>query len=153
VDTVLELVKLAFVGLFAGLFSSYLGNWSFRHKKWWELRVAAYQAAIESLSDVVHYYDVHWRTWDSGGVSEKHQEKLREIINVAMPKIRKLADSGSFLFSDEANIVLRKFVDFDPGKMSNPDDYYGPLREEANQCLKELVLLSKRDLRIRNAWL
>lgn len=58
-ETVLEFLKLAFVGTVAGLFSSFLGNWSFRHKKWWELRVDAYQSAIESLSDLVHYYDVH----------------------------------------------------------------------------------------------
>ena len=152
-DTVLELVKLAFVGIFAGLFSSYLGNWSFRHKKWWELRVDAYQSAIESLSDLVHYYDIHWKTWESGGVGEKQQEKLREVIDIAMPKIRKLADSGSFLFSDEANFALRKFVDFDVVEITDPDDYYGPFRAEANKCLKELVYLSKIDLRIRSSWL
>jgi len=33
-------------------------------------------------------------------------------------------------------------VDFGPGKMSNPDDYFGPLRAEPNTYLKELVLLS-----------
>ena len=152
-EMLLELVKLAFVGVFAGLFSSFLGNWSFRHKKWWELRVDAYQSAIESLSDLVHYYDIHGETWDSGGVSDKKQEQLREIIDVAIPKIRKLADSGSFLFSDEANNALRRFVDFRVGEISDPDDYYRPLRGEANKCLKELVSLSKKDLRIRTSWL
>ena len=113
----------------------------------------AYQSAIESLSDLVHYYDIHWKTWESGGVGEKQQEKLREVIDIAMPKIRKLADSGSFLFSDEANFALRKFVDFDVVEITDPDDYYGPFRAEANKCLKELVYLSKIDLRIRSSWL
>jgi len=152
-EMIFELIRLTSVGIVAGLFSSFLGNWSFRHKKWWELRVDAYQSAIESLSDLLHYYDIHAETWDVGGVSEKKQEQLREIIDVAMPKIRKLADSGSFLFSDEANIALRKFVDFQVGDITDPDDYYRPHRYEAAKCLKELVSLSKIDLRIRTLWL
>ena len=152
-ETVSELVKLAFVGTVAGLFSSFLGNWSFRHKKWWELRVDAYQSAIESLSDLVHYYGVRGRSWDSGGLSEDQEKKLRETIDEAMPKIRRLADTGSFLFSDEANITLRKFVEFDVGQLRDPDDYYGNLHQEANKCLEKLVSLSKVDLRIRTSWL
>lgn len=70
-----------------------------------------------------------------------------------MPKIRRLADTGSFLFSDDANNALRKFVEFDVGEISDPDDYYRPLHKEANKCLEKLVSLSKVDLRIRTSWL
>ena len=55
-----ELIKLAVVGLIAGLFSSIIANKDHRQRKWWELRVSAYQNAIESLSDLVYYYDVHY---------------------------------------------------------------------------------------------
>jgi len=57
IDTTLELIKLASVGFIAGLFSSVIANRDHRQRKWWELRVSAYQNAIEALSDLVYYYD------------------------------------------------------------------------------------------------
>ena len=149
----LELIKLASVGIIAGLFASFMANRDFRHKKWWELRVAAYQNAIEALSDIVHYYDTHWKTWDSNTLTDEQKQLLNVMISEARPKIRKLSDTGSFLFSDEANTALRTFIDFKVGEIYDPDDYYGPLQIEASKCLKELVLLSKKDLRVRNVWL
>ena len=59
VDTLIELTKLGFVGLIAGLFSSVLSNRDYRQRKWFEMRVKAYQNAIEALSDIVYYYDKH----------------------------------------------------------------------------------------------
>lgn len=55
-----ELLKLGVVGLIAGIFSSWLANKDYRYRKWWELRVAAYQGAIEALSDIAHYYNSHY---------------------------------------------------------------------------------------------
>jgi hypothetical protein len=149
----LELIKLASVGIIAGLFASFMANRDFRHKKWWELRVAAYQNAIEALSDVVHYYDTHWKSWDSNSLSDEQKKQLNEMIREAKSKIRKLADTGSFLFSEDANSALRRFIDFKVGEIFDPDDYYGPLQIEASKCLNELVFLSKKDLRVRNVWL
>ncbi len=149
----LELIKLASVGIIAGVFASFIANRDFRHKKWWELRVVAYQNAIEALSDIVYYYDTHWKSWDSNSLSDEQKKLLNEMISEARPKIRKLADTGSFLFSEDANNALRTFIDFKVGEVFDPDDYYGPLRAEAKQCLDELVSLSKKDLRVRNVWL
>nr|WP_075519007.1 hypothetical protein [Moritella viscosa]SHO17368.1 Putative uncharacterized protein [Moritella viscosa] len=64
-SVLLELLKLGFVGVIAGLFASFLANRDFRNKKWWELRVSAYKTAIEALSDLVHYYECHLNIWDT----------------------------------------------------------------------------------------
>ena len=149
----LEIIKLGSVGIISGLFASFLANRDFRHKKWWELRVAAYQNAIEALSDIVHYYDTHQKTWYSNTLTDEKKQFLNEIIGEARPKIRKLADTGSFLFSEEANTALRAFIDFNVDEIVDPDDYYVPLKTEASKCLEKLVTLSKKDLKIRSAWL
>ena len=55
----------------------------------------------------------------------------------AYPKIRKFADSGAFLFSDEANLALREFMQED-----DSDDYVEHLDTKlarANKCLLQLV--------------
>ena len=148
-----ELLKLGSVGIIAGLFSSFLANRNFRNKKWWELRVSAYQTAIEAFSDVVHYYNKQGDDWQVQKLTEQQNQSLNTMINEALPKIRKLSDTGAFLFSDEANTALRNFTDFKiKGEIYDPDDYYGPLQAEANKCLKELVSLSRKDLSIRNSW-
>ncbi|GAA66141.1 hypothetical protein [Pseudoalteromonas sp. BSi20429] len=152
-SVILELIKLGSVGIIAGLFASFMANRDFRHKKWWELRVSAYQNAIEALSDIVHYYEVHKNTWDTNNLTDEQKQFLNVIIGEARPKIRKLADTGSFLFSEDANTALRAFIDFRVGEIIDPDDYYGPLKIEASKCLKKLVTLSKKDLKVRNVWL
>lgn len=42
IDVALELLKLASVGVVAGLFSSIVANRDHRQRKWWELRITAY---------------------------------------------------------------------------------------------------------------
>ena len=152
-SVMLELIKLGSVGIIAGLFASFMANRDFRHKKWWELRVAAYQKAIEALSDIVHYYETHKNTWETNSLTDEQKQLLNVMIGEARPKIRKLADTGSFLFSNDANIALRVFIDFRVSDIIDPDDYYGPLQIEARKCLEKLVTLSKKDLKVRNGWL
>jgi len=53
-NAILELLKLALVGLISGVFSYYLTFRKHRFEKWWELRVTAYQEVIAALSDL-HY--------------------------------------------------------------------------------------------------
>jgi len=61
-DSILELIKLVGAGLIAGLFSSALANKNHRQRKWWELRVTAYQNAIDALSDLIYYSEEKRKT-------------------------------------------------------------------------------------------
>jgi hypothetical protein len=156
VDIAVELIKLGVVGLIAGLFSSLLANRDHRHRKWWELRVSAYQDAIEALSDIVYYYDTHYGAEiESRELSEEFKKKISDFWNASYPKVRRLADSGAFLFSDRANSALREFVRDD-----NEQTYFEHLDNrlaKSKKCLAELVACSKVDLRLREgllaAWL
>lgn len=46
-----ELAKMGGTGLVAGLFTAWVTMRDHRDKKWWELRVTAYQIVIDALSD------------------------------------------------------------------------------------------------------
>ena len=99
VDTLIELLKLGFVGLIDGLFSSVLSNRDYRQRKWWEMRVTAYQNAIEALSDIVYYYGEHYDAEITRrDLSEERSKHLSATWEQSFPKVRKYADSGAFLF-------------------------------------------------------
>lgn len=151
-DAILELLKLAVVGLIAGLFSSVLATRDHRQRKWWELRVAAYQNAIEALSDLVYYYDKHY-TAESNyrELPPEFKKSLDAYWEEAFPKVRKFADSGAFLFSEEANAALRELMTDD-----NEEAYIDHLESsliKAQKCLSRLIDCSRVDLRLKTSWL
>jgi hypothetical protein len=151
-DIVAELVKLGAVGLIAGLFSSLLANRDHRHRKWWELRVGAYQGAIEALSDIVYYFEKHYDAEvEDRDLTPEFKEKMNSFWNSSHPKVRRAADSGAFLFSDRANEALRNFMrnDDEPSYFEMLDNNLA----KSKACLAELVACSKEDLRLKEGWL
>ncbi|KER81304.1 hypothetical protein [Xanthomonas arboricola] len=143
-----ELIKLGAVGLIAGLFSSLLANRDHRYRKWWELRVSAYQGAIEALSDIVYYFEKHYNAEvEYRELTEEFKEKISEFWNTSYPKVRRLADSGAFLFSDRANAALKEFMrdDDEQTYIEHLDNNLA----KSKKCLKELVACSKIDLRLK----
>jgi hypothetical protein len=149
IDTVLKIFKLAGVGLTAGLFSSVLANRDHRQRKWWELRVSAYQNAIEALSDLVYIYDCQIEaTMANRDIPEKLDKELDAYWEQSYPKIRKFADSGALLFSDEANNALRELIRDDYNNDFN-FEYLEHKQHVTEKCLNSLVECSKVDLKLK----
>lgn len=147
-NIILEIIKLAGVGLVAGLFSSVLANRDHRQRKWWEMRVTAYQNAIEALSDLVYYYDKHFNALiEYRELSDEFKEKLDIYWEQSFPKVRKFADSGAFLFSEEANAALRELMK-DDDEQSYVEHLDNNLAK-ARKCLSKLVACSKVDLKLK----
>lgn len=151
-EILLELSKLAGVGLVSGVFSSLIANSDFRQRKWWELRVIAYQGVIEALSDIVYYYDKHYTAAiEYTEMSEEFKKKLSDYWDEAFPRVRKASDSGAFLFSDKANAALNEFM-----KKETYDSWQEHLDNnlfKARTCLSTLVECSKHDLKLKPNWL
>lgn len=151
-ELALELIKLCSVGIIAGVFSSLLANRDHRHRRWWELRVSAYQSAIEALSDIVYYLDSHYNAEvEYRKLPEDFQEKIRTFWETAQTRVRRLADSGAFLFSEGANTALQEFMQND-----NEQSYIEALDNglsKSRRCLAELVACSKEDLKLKEGWL
>ena len=150
----MEILKLAFVGLTAGLFSSFVANRDYRYKKWWELRVIAYQDLIEALSDLVYYFDRHYKAeTEHWTLKEDDLEKLSHHWEAAFPKVKKSGESGAFLLSDDVNHSLEKLIECNN---RHYDSYFEFLENnliEARNCLSLVVFSSKKDLKIGGKWL
>lgn len=150
----LEFLKLGIVGLISGLFASYLANRDHRNKKWWELRVAAYQNVIESLSDLVYYYHTKFHAQIEGReLSGDFDKRLDEFWQSSFPRVRKAADIGAFLFSDIANTELAKFMALTREHHESYFEYIDSNLVAASTCLKALVTQSKIDLQLKSSWL
>ncbi len=153
-DTIGELLKLGLVGIISGLFSAYIATRGHRNKKWWELRVAAYQSVIEALSDLTYYYDKRFRvSLESRELSDEDEKELEKLWDDNYRKVKKAADSGVFLFSKDVNIALKEFMDL---KNENHRTYLEHLDHYffvAEKCLKTVVTSANKDLRISDGWL
>jgi len=104
---------------------------------------------IEALSDIVYYFDTKYNAEiESRELSAESEKILSDYWDVASKKIRKMADCGAFLFSNEANDALAIFIS-ECKKTHN--SYFEQLDSdlfEANKCLTSLVSLSKIDLKL-----
>lgn len=148
-----ELMKLSLVGLISGLFTAYIATRAYRNKKWWEMRVAAYQSLIEALSDIEHYYNIEFdNSCDNRPPNEAHEAKLNKLIDDALPKVRKAAACGVFLFSEEVNQALEKFFEPDTPSICT-QVFLDNNRNSAKNCLNTIVLSANKDLRLKNTWL
>lgn len=150
-----DLAKMAGAGLTAGLFAAYVSGKDYRFKKWWEMRVAAYQSAIEALSDFAYAYDVRYRALLEGReLSDEREEVLGSLVTEAFHRVRKATDSGAFLFSAEANAALATVVAEWDADHQSYQDHLDSLQFVAKQCLNRLVVISKVDLNLhRNFWI
>jgi len=154
-ETLAEILKLLIVGLIAGLFSAYISTWRHRNEKWWELRAEAYTSLIEALSDLNHYYEKNYKALiENRELTKEYEEELGKFWDSGYHKVRKLSDTGVFLFSDEVNNALKEYIDL---KSENDfgdyyihiDNYYAGTQK----CLKTVSTSAKTDLKVGGKWL
>lgn len=153
-DTIIELLKLGSVGILAGLFSSFITSRDYRNKKWWELRIAAYQSLIEALSDLNHYFNSNYNAEiKNQELDGSHEKKLRVYFDNSFHKIRVAADSGAFLYSEKVNKSLQELMAI---RSANHDTWFEYLDENlavTEKCLRSVVSSSKIDLQVKSSWL
>jgi hypothetical protein len=151
IDSLLEIAKLAVVGLVAGFFTSYVGNRDYRYRKWWELRVAAYQSVIESLSDMHHSYSTFFNAHiENRDIPKEREKELQNLISEGYARVRKAADTGAFLFSND---VANALEDYRRSRDKRHTSYFEHLDDgcdETRKCLEKIVSCSKRDLQLQN---
>ena len=153
-DTISEVLKLGVVGLLSGLFSAYIALRGHRNKKWWELRVSAYQSLIEALSDLSYYYGKKFvAEIESRKLNTEYEKQLKVFWNESYHRVRKAADVGSFLFSDEVNSVLKEFKALENKNHESYFEYINSHSGTVDKCLKTVVSSAKRDLKIGSSWL
>lgn len=153
-----ELLKLGTVGVITGLFSAFISNQTHQYKIWWELKLNAYQTTIEALSDLGYCINLAlsniYKYVEEGKASMS--DESYDIWRKSYQQVRKSVDSSSFLFSKEAELVLKEFSNKIKECENIDEDDHGAkylfelecLSGKPEECLKELVKCSKKDLHL-----
>jgi hypothetical protein len=150
----LDIARLAATGLVAGAFTAFVATKDHRFKKWWELRVGAYQTVIEALSDLVYAYDIRYRAEiEYRTLPEERKMELSSTVQQAYARVRKAADAGAFLFSDQANSALQLFRAEWEKDYDMYVDHLDAVQAAAKRCLQEIVGQSKVDLRLQATFM
>jgi hypothetical protein len=142
--------------LFIAVISAVLG-WQFAllrfsAEKWWERKMAAYLAIIESLHHVIEDMEDDLEDGYDGRIAapvkSDYKQELEKKSRAAWAELRRLRDVGEFLLSAEAVAELRKMFEAatqmppDAGYMESLDANFGAAKE----CLKNIIPIGHRDL-------
>ena len=153
-DTIPEILKLAAVGLISGLFSAFVANRTHRTKRWWELRVAAYQDLINALSDVSFYYEKKYSAAiEHRELSDEYEAEIGKFWDQSYHKIRKAADSGVFFFTPDVNEALKEFSPLSYEDHLTYEEHLEAYLNVAQKCLATTVESANRVLRVKDGWL
>lgn len=152
-EIIIELAKIACTGVVAGLFTAWIAVRDHRFKKWWELRVAAYQNLIEALSDVAYVFDTNYEAEINGReLSDEGQAKLTTLLTEGFSKVRKAADMGAFIFSDDVNETLKAFNTERQVQYQSYFEHLDGMLFATKKCLSAVVIQSRKDLSLHKTF-
>ena len=153
---------IQFVGsLVVGLFLSVVTAWltvrfslqRFHAERWWERKLDAYTAIIESLHHMLNYFSKELEaSYRGGNISEETAKALQAKYRQATEEIDKATDIGSFVISSEAADrlrELRKARDKANDAIDNTftmEEIYEPQLSLVRECLNSIRDIAHRDL-------
>jgi hypothetical protein len=113
-DALLDLSLKIAVGAATAFIASYitvrLSLKRFYSQKWWEKKADAYSAIIESLHHMKRYFGEELDAiYESRELSEDHETELKRKAEKSHDELRKRADMGHFVLSEEAVAQLATF--------------------------------------------
>lgn len=121
----------------------------FTSQRWWTLKAEAYIRLVEALSDLVEYYEHHYRQRTEGeapyiGLPEEIHERWKQ----GKRQVAKATNMGAFLISAAAHAALR---DFQAEPNIHPEDIDGLIEHDydaAKKCIDQIVLAARQDLAV-----
>lgn len=154
-DTIIALItsSLAFFASIISIgISAYQARFArFSSEKWWERKIEAYTKIIEALSDLVYYYEQIYDSELIGhAITDEKKREIDEHWKRGFLEMKKSTNVGAFLISPQAETSLQRFWT-DSDQSIDPNNWFAQLDynySKAQTCLKELVILAKKDLRV-----
>lgn len=149
------LASLASTALVA-LLSAWAGVWfslkRYRNEKWWEKKADAYERIINALHATKNFDEKHFDAAVEGSsISPEEDQKLRADANKGHEEILRSISLGSFLLPESSVNRLKQFA-ADVNKISSESDSWDQYLDRdwkaTNDCLEDLIILAKRDLKI-----
>jgi len=150
-----DISSLASTALVA-LFSAWAGVWfslkRFKSEKRWEKKTQAYENIIEALHFSKIYLDTHLDAlYEQKTLNQEYSDKLRDDSMKASKALRRIVDVGALIISDEAITRLTVHQE-ELSSASRSNDFFDYLDHSlaaTASCLKDLIPIAKRDLKIK----
>jgi hypothetical protein len=138
-------------GAIAALLTMWLALKRYYREKWWERKMAAYVAVIEALHHVQRDLDAEYKEEVEGArFNEQHRDGLRQKATTGWTDLRRNADVGEFLFSEETTKALQTFLGKVDGVGHDPSstnlDYVETGIVGIEELLPRIKRLARRDL-------
>lgn len=158
IDLIWHHLDLAIVGLIAALFGNFLSRRQQVSQLWWEKKADAYIRILTALSEVTEYHEAEYENiTHEAEHSREWLEKLGTRWEAAEREIKTAERTGQFLISAEAHAALERRRKTRAAEMQgkDPDDpeaYVGAEYVAAANCLKELLIAARLDLRRVLGW-
>ncbi|NVF14989.1 hypothetical protein [Vreelandella maris] len=139
-----------------GLLSAWVGVLfslkRYRSEKWWEKKVEAYERIINALHATKNFNDKHFDAGVEGEkISDVDDQKLMSEAEKGHNEILRTIDIGSFLLPESSVNRLKQFA-ADVNKINSEaeswDEYLDRDWKVTKECLEDLKILAKRDLKI-----
>ncbi|MCU8177621.1 DUF3265 domain-containing protein, partial [Vibrio vulnificus] len=141
-------------GILVAVFSSFLAaKWAmkkFYTEKWWERKEKAYTEIINSLYDMVQFYEVFKEDYGQENfISEDRSRELHQKHTKAYWTVRRATDLASLYVSDDAVKILktlreREVFDYETNPLW---DIYDSEHKHHSQALEKLITVASKDLK------
>ena len=122
----------------------------FYTEKWWDRKEKAYTEIINSLYDIVHFYEVFKEDYGQNDfISEQRSQELHQQHNKGFWTVRRATDLATLYVSNDAVKVLqtlrkRETLDYE----NNPLwDVYEDEHIHHKEALEKLVKIATNDLK------
>lgn len=148
-----KFILQAAISIGGAFLAAHLAMKKFRNEKWWEKKAAAYAELVEALHTMKWPAGEHLDAeLESREVSQEESSRMWEEFKVARRNIWKVADSSTFLVSEE---VIKAVQDMERGLSSarNAQSWFEHLDEQyaaVNKCLGRIKEIGRADLGIKN---
>jgi hypothetical protein len=150
-DILLGVLSAIFIAAVSSWITVQLSLRQFRTEKWWERKADAYAKVIETLYNSKEFSDHHLEAFGNGReVPDEVDADVRAKSKAAHAEIRRIANVGAFLLSDQAMLRLNQFRN-DEKSAGNTTDWYEYLESDwkaVSSCLEDFIKIAKVDLRV-----
>jgi hypothetical protein len=127
----------------------------FYFEKWWERKAEAYSSILEALHHLKNHADHELASDKVVEPSlrpklEKVLEELKEKMTDGIAEIRKRADIGAFVISEEAVSALHALLNELGEAVKSPkssNEYFNLVLSAVNRCLDSMRYIAKNDLK------
>lgn len=149
-----KFIVQAAISIGGAFLAAHLAMKKFRSEKWWEKKATAYAELVEALHTMKWPASEHLDAEiESRKISEEESKRMWEEFKVARRNIWKIADSSTFLVSEEVTKVVQD-MERDLSSARDAQSWFEHLDEQyaaVNKCLSRIKEIGRADLGIKNS--